>query len=252
MDDKQNGINFHAKFRLINGYQTRIAPFMAGDFNCTFYPYEIWGAKCWIDPFAEVIKDIMRDVDLIDLPLTGNCSTWMNGRQGKQFIGKQIDHFVISEGLSSCMRGIRANAEDVILSNHRPISLVWDFKGKPLGFPFKFNRRWLGDEDFNIMIKDYINHHKRNVGSSAMSHFSFLLRDLKIVVRRWERDKLRQEKERFWVILSERAMILKEVANRNQSDDLWDKLKIIEAEYRNFLINEESYWRLKSRATWLE
>ena len=112
----------------------------------------------------------------------------MNGRQGKEFIGKRIDRFVISSVLRSSMRGIRDFAEDVTLSDHRPISLVWDFEEKTSGYPFKINRRWLGDEDFNKMIKDYIFRHKREVGSSAMSYFASLLKGMKSEVRRWERD----------------------------------------------------------------
>ena len=83
---------------------------------------------------------------------------------------------------------------------------------KPSGYTFKFNKICLADADFNIMIKDYLQKHKREEGSSVMSHLTKVLKEMKIVVRRWERNKLKKEKARIRYILLERNRIHLEVA----------------------------------------
>ena len=95
---------------------------------------------------------MLLDEDLVDTPFRTNCPTWLNGRKGRDFIGKCIDHFVVSMGLRSKMKGITAYAEDLIISDHRPISLLWDFEKKQEGFPFKFNSTWLKDDSLNKMV----------------------------------------------------------------------------------------------------
>lgn len=45
---------------------------LAGDFNCSLYPHEIWGVKGRGDPLTEEMKDVLKAADLIDWPLTVN------------------------------------------------------------------------------------------------------------------------------------------------------------------------------------
>ena len=50
----------------------------------------------------------------------------------------------------------------------------------------------------------------------------------------------------------ERTKILSEVADGRHVDDFWEKLKLLEEEYRIYLYRKEMTWWLKNRATWLE
>lgn len=113
---------------------------MAGDFNVSFYAYEIWGNYGRSDPLANIIKDLLVGANLMDVPMSVNCPSWVNGRRGNDYIGKRIDHMMICSGLRSLMKGVSANVEDLTLSDHRPISLTWEFEKVQDGCPFKFIR----------------------------------------------------------------------------------------------------------------
>ena len=125
---------------------------IAGDLNCVLHDSEIWGDKGRRDPLMEDIKKILRNSRSSDISFIDNCPTWLNGRKGGEFIGKVLDRFIVSNNLRLHMGNMIANVEDLIVSDHRPITLMWDFEERKCGIPFKFNRSWLTVDSFNLLI----------------------------------------------------------------------------------------------------
>lgn len=111
-----------------------------GDLNCSFHANEIWGDRGRVDPLYDDIRGIIMEDGLCDIPLAENYPTWFNDRKGKDFIGKCIDRLVINNCLTSKMDGVFSIAEDITISNCRPICLLGEFKKRQGGYPFKFNR----------------------------------------------------------------------------------------------------------------
>ena len=160
---------------------------IASDFNCTLSKDEIWGEKGREDPLSEVLKEMFINAGLCDLPLEVNYLTWFNRRKGNEIIGKRFDRVVMDKCLRTKMGNITVKEEDITISNHMPISMIWEFEKCRGGHPFKFNRVWLEDKDFNELIKGYMKNHKRVSGTTMMYYLSNTLRELKKVVQSWEK-----------------------------------------------------------------
>lgn len=95
------------------------------------------------------------------------------------------------------MKEILLTVEDLSISDHRPLTLEWDFESFQAGNPFKFNRVWLDDADFKELILDFCKEHRREEGTSAMVYLSSLMRGLKKEVRRWDRNNMRRVNKRI-------------------------------------------------------
>ena len=90
-----------------------------------------------------------------------------------------------------------AIVDDLNLSDHRAISLTWEFERKPKGYPFKFNRSWLEDESFNTLIKNQLKLYQRQAGVSAMDHLTNTMKEIKKVVQLWEKGKIWETNDRI-------------------------------------------------------
>ena len=82
-----------------------------------------------------------------------------------------------------------ASIGDVLISDHRPILIQWNFEIKKEGFPFKFNRMWLKEHDFNNLVEEYMSKNKRKAGIGFSVFLMATLRGLKKAVKKWERSK---------------------------------------------------------------
>lgn len=83
-----------------------------------------------------------------------------------------------------------------VFSDHLPIVLQIDFGEEWIMYPFKFNKIWLEEPDFNGLVINKWATLSQLMGSFPMATLVSKLKALKFDVIRWERAKKRELKEK--------------------------------------------------------
>lgn len=73
-----------------------------------------------------------------------------------------------------------------MISDHRPLSIKWDFVNFKGGFSFKFNQACLEDESFNLLVRKFFKDAHRDEGMLTMEYLMVSLHQIKFKVREWE------------------------------------------------------------------
>ena len=119
-------------------------------------------------------------------------------------------------------------------------------------YPFKFNHRWVGDEDFQRLIRGHWRRGGTGGHYSAMEAPSENLIYMKEIMKRWERQNKRNQRMEL-LATEEKIMHL----FTNHEDGIFTEMELEELrelEHENLLIlsREEAKWRLKSRELWIK
>ena len=85
-----------------------------------------------------------------------------------------------------------------------------------------------------------------------MDHLTDSMKEIKKVVRLWEKRKIWETNDRIRNIQVEKARTLFDIEEGRQAGDYWERLKVLEEELKTYLFRKEMTWRLKSRAIWLD
>lgn len=123
-----------------------------GDLNSTLGTEEMWGESSVVDRMEQRLRENILSHNLIDVFPPKNAPTWDNGRSGNRFIAKRLDRFIFQENMIEKMGDVRSFIIENYVSDHRPITLIWHNTIKRFGFPFKLNRIWLEDLNFDSLI----------------------------------------------------------------------------------------------------
>ena len=81
--------------------------------------------------------------------------TWNNKRGGEHLVTSRLDHFLVSENVMHSMGEILADVLPTTGSDHRPISLSWDWSCSPRGEPFHFESLWMEHKDFKDLVSQW-------------------------------------------------------------------------------------------------
>nr|GEZ64300.1 RNA-directed DNA polymerase, eukaryota [Tanacetum cinerariifolium] len=154
-----------------------------GDFNKVQTSDERRGSS--FNPYGEKNFDrFIVNSGFIDVTLEGFSFTWSHPSALKM---SKLDRFLVSEGIFSMFPSIAALCLDRHLSNHRPIILRevhMDF-GPIL---FRFYRSWFDFVGFDDMTKlSWVSLEYSNI--DGMTRFKKKLQDLKVIIRRWVKNK---------------------------------------------------------------
>ncbi|XP_017973373.1 PREDICTED: uncharacterized protein LOC18612971 [Theobroma cacao] len=109
---------------------------------------------------ATSFDHFINEVGLIDLSLAGSKFTWCNNKEEPAF--NKLDRFLIDADLLEMDETMIQRCLPISISDHNPIiigpgKVCWGPK------PFKFFNRWMEEESFNVVMKDYwINKRREN------------------------------------------------------------------------------------------
>eukprot|EP01018_Ginkgo_biloba_P032904 Gb_28853 [translate_table: standard] len=172
------------------------------DLNFSLVSSEIWGSKAQVDGLSSFFFRKLIDAGLIDIEPIKLKPTWRNKRLG--------------------LYGSLKVGE----SDHFAVFLVLTEVGKRPRSPFKFNPRWLAEDDFVQLVKGLWLPFDYTLMESASIQFESNLKTIKLASIGWvHAKKIKDEKD------------LVEV--EKHLEELYETQK------------EEAAWRLKSRALWL-
>nr|GEW33033.1 RNA-directed DNA polymerase, eukaryota [Tanacetum cinerariifolium] len=184
-----------------------------GDFNDVRYIDErlglVFNQSC-----ARSFDHFITSSGLVDVKLEGISFTWAHPSAFKM---SKLDRFLITEGILLLYPSIMALCLDRHLSDHRPILLreiTIDFGPTP----FWFYHSWFSLEGFDDMVeKAWLSFSHSD--SNGMIRFKNKLQDLKIIIRRWVKDKKLQQCTARSSIKEELSVIDKDLDRGQGSDD---------------------------------
>lgn len=120
---------------------------LCGDFNVTLQQEDRNNVnnRNW----RETVKfaDLVMELELINLPLTGKHFTWSNSR-----VMARLDRFLISAEWSATFPNSKQEALANTSSDHNPIIFKANTGFKKTRF-FKFENSWLQSEQFRIFVR---------------------------------------------------------------------------------------------------
>jgi exonuclease III len=232
---------------LLNSHNTENLV-VAGDLNVTLSLSEKKGGSIIRDPSREWVEDLMADWELEDIPPSNGKFTWSNKRVGPGHIAARLDRFLIQSSFLTI--GLRASSKVLphYTSDHKPISLSLRPSTSLGPIPFKFSPLWPAQSDFlNLVQLSW----KTPVSGSPFFVWEEKLRRLKATLKLWAKnlasplEERRQAQENLE--LHQQAMeevTITQTLLKQEAD--------IQSKLHKSCREEEIYWRMKSRALWLQ
>ncbi|KAK8575406.1 hypothetical protein V6N12_063079 [Hibiscus sabdariffa] len=125
-----------------------------GDFNVVASPEE----KCGGNPFdhnsAKWYYDFLDQTYLMEIPSSGGSFTWSNQRSNEEAILEKLDRVLSSLEWNFLFPKAISIIDVVIASDHAPIILLINGVEKKAKREFKFESRWLMEEECSQVVKE--------------------------------------------------------------------------------------------------
>eukprot|EP00253_Pinus_taeda_P004767 PITA_04767 len=159
--------------------------------------------------------------------------TWDNGRIDKVYIAKRIDRFIVHGDIIDKMGMPHSSIGNAFISYHRPIYLSWKENGFRKGYPFKFNRTWLEDPDFNeVITKTWKDLSAKDMTPPFMT-FRDKLAAIRKVVKDWKFKKIQRDRATFQETQRELDSIFKNMDANSLSFSMRCRIKDLERHEKN-------------------
>ncbi|GJW16895.1 RNA-directed DNA polymerase, eukaryota [Tanacetum coccineum] len=141
--------------------------------------------------FTSALETLIDFLDQLRMPFDREkedgrwyAFTWSHPSASKM---SKLDRFLVSEGILSHFLSITAICLDRHLSDHRPI-LLREVHTDFGPIPFRFYHSWFSLDGFDDMVEHAWNSFSHS-DANGMIRFKKKLQDLKIIIRRWVKDK---------------------------------------------------------------
>ncbi|XP_072074014.1 uncharacterized protein [Arachis hypogaea] len=205
-----------------------------GDFNEILQVEDRKGATSLMAS-SEEFKEWVRDIQLIDLPLTDRKYTWFRGHSCSR-----IDRVMVNVEWTEVFPDIRIKGGPRGLSDHCPVIMeLTRVTGPPR--PFRSLDAWFTHEGFLRMVKD----EWRSLGETQ---FPCKLRALAIQLRQWHKDNFRDMDKRLMRFEEELTKL-----DNSVSDGVYDgtteaRRKALVSFCSKWYIRKEMHWKQMSRS----
>jgi hypothetical protein len=118
--------------------------------------------------------------------------------------------------------------------------------------PFKFNNTWLSDPEFTTLVRNTWHSMANWLDSSPILLLCTKLRNLKKAVVHWQSDKKKQLHTKLLLIEQKMSEVFEKFPSQVFSQGDLNLLRSLKQRKDKILEMEESTWRLRSRAIWIE
>jgi exonuclease III len=218
---------------------------LCGDFNALRNFEDSTGTSTIVRELQD-FNNTVRDLELIEIPIQSIRYTWSSMRASPTF--SKLDRFFISTEWDEMFPLSSASHCPRTTSDHFP--LIFDTGQTPRNTLFRFEKVWIGVENFNELIAVWW--HEVPSQNNAIKNFSMKLRHIKKQILKWR-------KEEFYSVRNFKKKLMEDIdaidireqvsgiteADRNHRAELKCSLERI-------LHEEEIIWRQRSRQIWLK
>ena len=128
-----------------------------GDFNTTRFVNEKIGGNMMLDTAMTDFHACLFNLELADMPFLGPIFTWMNRREGANFITRKLDQCLQNEFCLDVFPNAMMEVLQPGLSDHCPLVTSLNFRpdsGHRKLYPFKFFNFWVDHPTFIEIVKD--------------------------------------------------------------------------------------------------
>ncbi|GAV92185.1 LOW QUALITY PROTEIN: hypothetical protein CFOL_v3_35566, partial [Cephalotus follicularis] len=188
----------------------------------------------------------LNTIEVDEIRSAGRFFTWTNKREGRSAVNKKLDRALGNWGWHRVYNHSSAHFHNPGVSDHSPISVALDVPWRTCNKPFKFLNCWTNDGRFVGVVKRVWGQKVHgNPMEVVLCKLRNLKRELKLAFNHPDprpKDAIRADldviQSRLLLQPSDQELIRLEKATLH-------KLNVLKAE-------EESYYRQKSRITWLK
>lgn len=210
---------------------------------------EKYGGKYIADPSREALEDIIQNHNLIEFPPTNGKYTWSNQRIGAQNIKERLDRILLQQEIVANFSLIKSKIIHITASDHKPIVLSM-IKGENLGpLPFKYNKIWDQEEDFQSMVQE---NWAKEVWGSPHYVWETKLKNLRAAIKECVKTFTAKEKREKADLLEKMEKWNKEKEEQQPSTEGINYEKDMFRNYYKQNRKEEEEHRQRSRCIWLK
>ncbi|KAH9715856.1 putative reverse transcriptase/RNA-dependent DNA polymerase [Citrus sinensis] len=198
-------------------------------------------------------REAVRECDFIDMGFTGYPFTWSNRRFGVGLIEERLDRFLCSRSWGHYFQEKAAMNLVTWSSDHNPILMEVLEKGSGLRYSRRTFRRvhyedmWSPYEKCREIVKREWKESSCWDRGNPVDLFQRKSKESLAELKLWSNEEFKGRQKRLKQ-LKER---LKEIRQNYGHYDSGLEVKNIERQIDNILIDEEIFWKQRSRADWL-
>ncbi|GJZ47148.1 RNA-directed DNA polymerase, eukaryota [Tanacetum coccineum] len=196
---------------------------------------------------ARVFNRFIESAGLVEVKLEGYSFTWSHPSAAKM---SKLDRFLVTDGILSLFPSITALCLDRHLSDHRPI-LLHEVHTDFGPIPFRFYHSWFRLDGFDDMVEQAWRSFSHS-DSNGMIRFKKKLQDLKIIIRRWVKDRKSQQFGVKNSLISELGDIDKALDHGNVSDTVLLKRMELMHQLQDINMLEARESLQKSKIKWAD
>ena len=226
--------------------------FVVGDFNTTRFVNEKIGGNMMYDNAMSDFHECLFNLELADTPFLGPIFTWMNRREGENFIARKLDRCLQNECCIDVFPNVMTEVLQPGLSDHCPLISSLSFRqdpGRRKLYPFKFFNFWADHPAFLKLVKDAWN---SDVFDTPMYRLTRKLKSVKAALKAFN--------FHYFGKLRDRVVVAKENLNQAQSallNNPYDSLLVVNEKrclktFHDLACAEEGFLKQKSRIQWLK
>jgi hypothetical protein len=224
----------------------RIPWIWGGDFNTVRFREERQGGKAPRAIAMTEFNDCIEVCEMMPVPTAGSRFTWCNNMQGNRRQWQVLDRILQSTGSANLGR-LSASVQHREHSDHAPIACSWkleEYSGPRL---WRFLRAWTLGAGFKETVD----------ASWRIQHGGSCLRELQCKLKHCKRNLKFWNSQSFGNIFRRKDELELLVRSTEEdlighwNSDLFDQFSSLKQEWREVLLQEEVYWKQKSRNQWI-
>ena len=223
-----------------------------GDFNTTRFISEKSGGKLVQDSAMNEFHECLFNLELVDIPFLGPIFTWMNRREGVNFIARKLDRCLQNEYCMDMFPNALTEVQPPGLSDHCPLVTSLNVNPTPerrKNIPFKIFNFWANHPAFLGIVKEAWD---RGVHGTPMFRLSQKLKRVKASLKMFNSHSFGKLRDRVEDVREALKMAQSAVLN-NPSDTMpMDNDRKCLKIYHDLASAEKGFLKQKSRVQWLK
>ncbi|KAK8996703.1 hypothetical protein V6N11_020202 [Hibiscus sabdariffa] len=152
---------------------------------------EKWGGNPFDHNSAKWYFEFLDQTYLMEIPSSGGSFTWSNQRSNDEAILENLDRVLSSLEWNFVFPKAISIIDIAIASDHSPIILMTNGVDKKAKRDFKFESRWLMEEECPQMVKE---EWENTDNGPSRGTFRVKLRRTRVKLGKWNRDKFGSSK----------------------------------------------------------